>query len=439
MSSEDPILIIGAGIIGLTLAQALRKASIPFKIFERDSEILARGSGWGMTIHWALPAFIELLPQDIVDRLPETYVNPEAVNNGEKGQFMFYDLRSGEERWKVPPNDRIRVSRQRLRNLLMTGVDVQWGKRLEDTTTTATSTTAKFDDGSSIQGSLLIGCDGSRSRVRQILNPSDFDNYKLPVRLLGVSVPYPVEKAQKIRELDPYFLQGGDPKTDAFFWFSFLDTPTNNDRGTETYTCQILTSWPYRAGFLDRPEPTEIPEKNEDRVKLMKTITAGWAEPFKSIVQNIPLDAEAKAINLEDWVPRAGRCINPEKNVLLIGDAAHAMTMCMKNLSPEKYACGKCADDTLVRGEAGNHGITDVESLLQHTLPALKAAFAAGSSSHGFEDFKAATTAFEHEMCERTARGVLASRRACLDAHSYQSINEKSPLIARRVVNIESD
>ena len=123
--AQSQVLIIGAGITGLVLGQALKKHGIAFSVFERDPSISARGGGWGLTIHWALDTLIALLPQHIVNRLPEAYVDPEASEKGVNGNFLFFNLRSGEARWKVPPNKRIRISRQRLRALLLEGLDVQ--------------------------------------------------------------------------------------------------------------------------------------------------------------------------------------------------------------------------------------------------------------------------------------------------------------------------
>ena len=122
---QDKVLIVGAGITGLVLGQALKRLGIAYSIFERDPSVSARGRGWGLTIHWALDTLIALLPEEIVNRLPETYVDPEATQKGENGNFLFFDLRSGEARWKVPPNKRIRLSRERLRALLFDGLDVQ--------------------------------------------------------------------------------------------------------------------------------------------------------------------------------------------------------------------------------------------------------------------------------------------------------------------------
>ena len=86
-------------------------------------------------------------------------------------------------------------------------------------------------------------------------------------------------------------------------------------------------SWPYRQGFLDNPNPTDIPTTNAERLAFLKLLAASWAEPFRSIVQDISDDAEAKAIRLEDWVPKQG--LQESGQVTMMGDAAHPMTMCM--------------------------------------------------------------------------------------------------------------
>jgi flavin-dependent dehydrogenase len=122
---QPHVLIVGAGITGLVLAQGLRKHNVPFTVFERDPDPYHRGRGWGLTIHWALENLLSLLPEHIIGRLPETYVDPEAVRNGENGNFLFFNLQTGEQRWRVPPNKRIRVAREKFRRLLMEGIDVK--------------------------------------------------------------------------------------------------------------------------------------------------------------------------------------------------------------------------------------------------------------------------------------------------------------------------
>lgn len=189
-----------------------------------------------------------------------------------------------------------------------------------------------FRDGTTARGCILIGCDGARSRVRQCLCPNSYQNRPLPVKVLGVSAIY--TKAPELRAQDILYLQGGDPRTSAFLWFSFLDTPLNNcrkDEDSRTYLCHIQASWPYKPGFLGREKPVEIPESPSKRLALMKEMSDGWAEPFRSMVHDLPSDILPKDLNIGDWLPgpEDGHVwSNRNGRVTLAGDAAHAMTQC---------------------------------------------------------------------------------------------------------------
>jgi hypothetical protein len=49
-SRAAPVIIIGAGLVGPILAQALSARSIPYLIYEQDPHASHRGVGWGLTI-----------------------------------------------------------------------------------------------------------------------------------------------------------------------------------------------------------------------------------------------------------------------------------------------------------------------------------------------------------------------------------------------------
>lgn len=49
--TEQKVLIIGAGIAGLTLAQCLRKQNIPFFIYERDASPTSRDQGFALGLY----------------------------------------------------------------------------------------------------------------------------------------------------------------------------------------------------------------------------------------------------------------------------------------------------------------------------------------------------------------------------------------------------
>lgn len=122
--SDPPVLIVGAGISGLVLAQHLQQLGVRFEIFDRDSALDARSGGWGLTLHWALPTLRELLPAHIVKRFPEAFVNKDASSRGDVGSFQFFNLKTGEALYSVPAEERIRVNRGRLRELMTSGIDV---------------------------------------------------------------------------------------------------------------------------------------------------------------------------------------------------------------------------------------------------------------------------------------------------------------------------
>lgn len=76
----------------------------------------------------------------------------------------------------------------------------------------------------------------------------------------------------------------------------------------------------------------------------------------------------------------------------------------------------------------------DISVLLNNILPLLTI-----SPSASLPHMKAAIDAYEDEMITRAAPAVLTSRCACLDAHDYQRLTDKSPLVSKRAVVLDGD
>ncbi|KAJ5112044.1 hypothetical protein N7532_000089 [Penicillium argentinense] len=371
------ILIIGAGISGLILAQYLHSQSIPFKIFDRDSALDARTGGWGLTLHWAL--------------LHSAPFSPPRSSIG-----------SPRPLFDVPAEERIRVNRGRLRELLTTGLDVKWNKTLREIWSDEKGVTAVFEDGEKYIGELLVACDGARSVARSILYP-DAKMNPLPVQLLGASTLYSAEEMGGVQNIDPFIFQGSHPETDVFLFFSFLDTPSNfNESSRDRYHVQIIISWADSKGIA-------VPKENVDRIALMKSLSENWSEPFRSLVHKLPPDAEARSIRIEDWMFAPGRP-NLHPRVTLMGDAAHTMTM--------------------FRGEGANNAIVDVLDLVKNVDFRNESCFDSEVLATSLEKY-------EKEIFKRVEPSFLASRQACLDAHDFGRI-EGSPLVQARVLREDS-
>jgi 2-polyprenyl-6-methoxyphenol hydroxylase-like FAD-dependent oxidoreductase len=65
-----------------------------------------------------------------------------------------------------------------------------------------------------------MACDGANSRARRQLSPIHREMHRIPVCLMGMRLELGQEKAQLIRNLDPFFLQGTSSENDSFIYIS---------------------------------------------------------------------------------------------------------------------------------------------------------------------------------------------------------------------------
>jgi 2-polyprenyl-6-methoxyphenol hydroxylase-like FAD-dependent oxidoreductase len=330
-------------------------------------------------------------------------VDPEVGRN-DTGNFLFINLQTLEPKFKIPPNERRRVNREKLRKVLLEGVKehVYWSKRLHSIEPAADEkdgVTAVFEDGTRAAGALIVGAEGSNSRTRKYLRPDAYKNTQLPVRFIGSAVDMTPAQVKPFRDLDPLLFQGCHPTTGTFLWVSMLESPAvNGTMGTEQerYRVQINVSWPVSTA------DDEVKDSNAGRMAQMKSRAVGFAPCLKEAVDVIPDDSEIMEIVLADWP-----CLdwNGHGICTLVGDAAHAMTM--------------------YRGEAANHGMLDAYRLTK----ALAKLHSGELSQQGAIDM------YEEEMRDRTSTAVLLSRQACLDAHDWDGLNENSAVLKRRAIS----
>jgi 2-polyprenyl-6-methoxyphenol hydroxylase-like FAD-dependent oxidoreductase len=165
------ILIIGGGIGGLALAQALKKAGIGVAVFERDASAMARVQGYSIFLTGpGVRALRECLPKDLWNSLFASRYRlwDELHFTTEKLDRVFsWPNKPG------PPEDRgCTVDRSELRRVLLSEIDdkIHFNKKfVRYERTPRNKVVAYFEDGSSATGDLLIGADGVYSKVREQL------------------------------------------------------------------------------------------------------------------------------------------------------------------------------------------------------------------------------------------------------------------------------
>jgi len=400
---EAPVIIIGGGLVGLTLAQALKKAEIPCTVYEQDTAVeTEKGGGWAITIHWALQALEHCLPKDMFRRLTDIQVDREQSIK-DTGRFLFLDLLTARPKYEIPPSKRMRVNRRLLRLLLAEDIDVRYGKQMTRLVAPKGRHEAAvhFEDGTYAISSLTIGCDGSNSGMRRLLFKDDSSKSQLnqlPVRALGVTLRMTEQEVIPLRNIDPLLFQGCHPETGTFMWYSTVSTPNLNRSQTTNepyYEGQVIISWLHRSSPRD-----DVPSNNEERRRLMRRMAQPFHDTLRITVENVPEGTPIKEIRLADWPTQLWP--NHEGRYALAGDAAHAMTM--------------------YRGEAFNHGVTDAAKLAELLVKVRDGEFS----------LKKAVEEYEAETVERTHDAVLLSRQACIDAHDLHKLGPDSPLVSKR-------
>lgn len=391
------VIISGAGIVGLLVAQALKARGIEFTVFDRDLSVGFReNAGWAITLHWALKTFLELLPADLASEVYGAQVRKD-FHEHDSGMFKYLNASTGEIILAIPPSQRLRVRREEIRRILLKGIDVQWDCKLEDITYVGDKVQVKCESGRCFEGDILLGCEGSNSITRKLLcGPEEGSLNYLPIRFCGAKVRMTGAEMLEIEHrFDPLLFQGTVPENGTFFWFSSLATPDYTQE-EDLYYAQVNLSWK----IPDTEEPFST--GTEKSIALMAHAQGLHKDLYALVEKAAAHPSDLVEIKLADW-PRVQWETNGHR-VLLLGDAAHAMTM--------------------YRGEAANHGITDVMDLVKEI----------DKYESGELPWEQAVDNYCAKVYARAHDAVLLSRQACLDAHDFSKISadSTSPLLSMR-------
>jgi 2-polyprenyl-6-methoxyphenol hydroxylase-like FAD-dependent oxidoreductase len=321
------VVVIGAGVGGLVLAQALRRVGVEVSVHDRDAAAAATG---GYRLHLDERACATL----------RRYLDPalyQALLGSSAGPAAFRRFTLADHRMRVlavEPRQRgaanLLIGRVPLRRLLTHGLDDALRFGAEFTAFEARgdgAVVAHFADGSTDVGDLLVGADGVGSRVTTALagHPTS-----TPLGISGLAGRTPLTPAT--RALLPDVLAGGpllafEPGGTGLFL-----AVHDPDRGAavDPAACvdvPALTEAPALVWGLfgpDRALPARSRPDGADLAAAAVALLRGWAPRVRDLVAAADA-ASVSTYRLHAADPDTDLTPWPAGRVTALGDAVHAM------------------------------------------------------------------------------------------------------------------
>ena len=208
---NKPIIIIGAGISGLTLGLALLKKNINVQIFEKEKEIEQRGAGINISPNGSSI----LYNLGLEEKINSLACKPKDIElrNFNNGLLLAKQNlnNSCEKKFKYPF---FQAQRKDVINILFDEINkinpeiIFFGYELKEFEEKKDHVNIKFNNNDKIEGSLIIGCDGINSKVGKVLNPAATSKFSNIIAWRGVIKME--DLSAKVKSLPPTIWMGNE-------------------------------------------------------------------------------------------------------------------------------------------------------------------------------------------------------------------------------------
>ena len=353
-----------------------------------------------MGIHWAVPALEELLPDQIIERFQWAQTDPNKATK-DSDRLPFINGATGELIMEIKSHKFYRFRRDKLRKLLLEGIDVRWGKSLSDIeySEDGTSVTASFADGTQDTGSLLIGADGPHSAVRNhLLGPERAEVVPIDYATTFCFSKHTREHALFLRAKPHHSLYQTAPHPSGNLgWLSLHDG--DDPEHPENWTFFHYISYPEPRDYVNTKTKAE-------HLAYQRQLASHFTDPFRSVFEWMPDDSQVWYSKLRQWDPSEleHQWDNRNGRVTIAGDAAHPMTF--------------------QRGQGLNHAIKDALEVFK----AIESFWNGGE--FGIQERKEALKTYEEEMIPRGGEEVRMSEKNCVHMHNWEKVME-SPSVKK--------
>ncbi|KAI0379278.1 hypothetical protein F5Y04DRAFT_260085 [Hypomontagnella monticulosa] len=361
--ADPQVLIIGAGVAGLTLAQGLRLRSIPFRVFERHPRAHASQGHRFRVSRAGLSALNDVLSPPLRDLLRRTAADthPFAPRYVDVRRLEYAAPTLAQEGESMP------VDRAWIRALMALGIEdaIEYEKEFAAYEIVGEQVLVRFKDGSEARGKLLVGADGIRSRVRAQLQPS-----------------------RRLLDLERWVLWGRTPLTkelkkslppDLLSWCMYVDPEANVQVVVEPMIWSTSASRQSEARLPDfsdyvywvvctaTSQFSESPPRTaEVKKQFLERATETWHPDLKQLFRAADHNLSASVAVLSSKPDIELPFTDQNGRVTLVGDAAHSM-------SP----MGGSGGDTAVRNAADLARTLAEEGVTQESVAGFEARMAA--------------------------------------------------------------
>ncbi|CAG8665361.1 25200_t:CDS:2 [Cetraspora pellucida] len=411
---KPTILIVGAGIGGLCIYQSIRKhlgQKFNVKIFDRETGPRDRWQGYNIYINRkGVTSLFYCTPPEVQARFPEAMPDPApkehhtiSIVDHIGKQLLWIPQPTYKSVYEIEPLKHdfagIVTYRNRLRDILLEGVDIQWGKKCVGYEESDDGVWVLFDDGTREFGVLLIGADGINSPIRKQKVPN-LEIFNLGVTSVDVDVALPKNLAEKLLAVYNYALMQKSVglNGDAFFSFMrFIPIDQSDESyyrlGIGFHYPTILDTDDSNSKLVDDDNPESVMRHTISRIKQLRP-PCELTDLMVEIFSLVPYSDPGKKYPFRTYNPPRRRplrdidplSVSPWKNdrVILLGDAVHAMNPLL--------------------GLGANNAIQDADLLTKELL----------NYVYKNDDLFACIRRYNEQMRARSSKDVQSSRNTAL-------------------------
>lgn len=332
------VLIVGAGIGGLCLAQGLKKHGIPFTVFERDPSPNYRTQGYRVRIN---NDGYEALKTNLS---PENFEVFLRATGHFQPAFKYLDAETG---GAAPANAHFAhnssvtkhvfsADRAMLRSLLLTDLgehEIQYGMAFKSFRVQPNGRVeVLFENGRIMEGSVLVGADGTTSRVRRQYVPRaatllDTDSAAIYGKTLltpEIESFFETDSTTMVVSKNPMMSLVMEPRCKVQADLKEFAAISNSELpDLQKYICWVLIA---RAQHFHRNESVTVQDLYSmtpvQVANLSNDMTRDWSPQIRTIFeQQAPewssfLRISTMSPEIRHWQP---------STVTLLGDAVHTM------------------------------------------------------------------------------------------------------------------